>query len=161
MVCSDTKLNDGSFQLRPKKSRYQRFFFVPNEGISNDHLFLKNQESFPSSQKISDHPEVSCNIGAWWNFGGSVVDGLLLDVWETVSQIKFSNLRTWESIGNPDPTKELPFLCESSNFACSLIQSLNSLKYAAGSVEDNVVFRYITQEMFVKDVKHVLGKDAF
>lgn len=82
---------------------------------------------------------------------------MLVDIWEEVSQVKFSNLRTWESIGNPDPAKELPFLCESSNLACSLIQSLNSLKYSAGSFDGNIVQRYITIEMFVKDIKHVLG----
>lgn len=63
-VFIDTKLDDdSSFQLHPKKSRFQRIFFVPSDSTSSDDLFMKNPDSFPSSQKSSNELELTSDIG--------------------------------------------------------------------------------------------------
>lgn len=80
------------------------------------------------------------------------------DIWEIASKMPVNEHRTWESLENADPVKELAFACESGPKTLHDFEKIldaNSYKLCEGNA---VAINIICSNQFIKKLKYMLGK---
>lgn len=82
------------------------------------------------------------------------------NIWDVVTQMKFSRRRNWESYGCGPPDKEKPFLSELGELSSLWVENLESL-YLGNNLYPS--YTIITNKMkprkiFIRDLKYLLGK---
>ncbi|CAH0564249.1 unnamed protein product [Brassicogethes aeneus] len=79
------------------------------------------------------------------------------DIWHLASTLEYSNRRTWEEYGHPEPEKELPFLSELGDLQSLWVENLPSLYFIEMFKDGNVIKSNIkSRRAFIKDVKYLL-----
>ncbi|CAG9863087.1 unnamed protein product [Phyllotreta striolata] len=79
------------------------------------------------------------------------------NIWELASTLKYSERKTWESYGYPQPDKEPPFLSELGPLSSLWVENLQSL-YLYKIFKDGAVFksRLVSRKDFIRDLKYLL-----
>ncbi|GJQ83899.1 hypothetical protein Trydic_g19839 [Trypoxylus dichotomus] len=111
MICTGSKFKNDSFLL-PTKRNILRY----------EYLRTRYSESDICKPCIAPVRLSCCNLSSTIkeNDGHeSETRDEPCDIWELASKTAFSDHRTWETLGNPFPDKEPPFLSEAPSKVCS------------------------------------------
>lgn len=115
---------------------------------NNNELYQQNEQLKNSS--ITNNNYISLDV----------LNNDLRNIWEIVSQTKFDKRRTWETLQDPVPEKERPFLPEAHSNISNLIRHMQSSVFAdviAGRQEIEVIEeRKISSDEFIADLKLLL-----
>ncbi|XP_015514686.2 gamma-tubulin complex component 6 [Neodiprion lecontei] len=151
-------------------------YFLPNiredaEEVASDH-YLQNEglvTEVEPSWEGADPPCVDTSTSDIWDVQVSnhyIYERLstakhsLNDIWENVvTSQPVSNYRTWETLGQFDPPKQLHFITESSEamFHIRRIKQANNLQIASTRFTDSVsLIDEVSSQRFLSDIKLLL-----
>ncbi|KRT83538.1 hypothetical protein AMK59_3593 [Oryctes borbonicus] len=149
MICTESKFRNDSFLLQTKQN-INRYEHLRARYSESD---ICKQCNVPTRRSCCDSSSAAKEDDGY----ESATKDEPCNIWELVSKTGFSDHRTWETLGNPFPAKEAPFLSESPSKVSSNLFNMQRCNILQLLGEANCKSAIITaQKNFVIHVKHML-----